>query len=422
MKFSKSILFLLLFTTFINAHTNLENEPVVIGEKIIINSKILGQDWEIYVSLPEYYDESAETYPVILNLDGLMLFKFISANTGLLSKTHSMPDSIIVGVQQKNRHKELKLPESLNFLKFIGEEVLPYIETNYRTSQHRTIAGHSLGGTFVLTSLINQPELFDSYIAISPVIGEDNTPDLKDFETFLNKNNQLIKQVYLAKGNEKLEYFTKVVELVDLLKNTKNIKIHSKFSEFEKDNHGTVLIPAVLDAFDYLNKGWIMPEIFSIGIGAFDSNEELESIGGIVAIKNYYKNLSNEKGYEIKIPTIIYSRLGFLFVNSGLDKELMELLRSDGKDQVYVNYYLGQSLISQDKLDLAIDFLKLNSEINSESGMAWNHLAQTYQINKQFGKAKQTYEKAVLLSEKQHHPKSQEFKQNLEKLHLLMKE
>lgn len=53
------------------------------------------------------------------------------------------------------------------FLQVIAEELIPYTETLYRANQERVLVGSSLGGLFTSYAMLEQPSLFDGYIALS---------------------------------------------------------------------------------------------------------------------------------------------------------------------------------------------------------------------------------------------------------------
>ena len=46
------------------------------------------------------------------------------------------------------------------FLRFMKEELIPQIESRYRTLPQRTLVGHSLGGLLTLSAFVEQPEMF----------------------------------------------------------------------------------------------------------------------------------------------------------------------------------------------------------------------------------------------------------------------
>ncbi|MEX2506745.1 MAG: alpha/beta hydrolase-fold protein [Pseudohongiellaceae bacterium] len=55
------------------------------------------------------------------------------------------------------------------FLQFIEQELKPFIADHYSVnSDDETLIGHSMGGLFVLWTLMNSPQSFDRYVAASP--------------------------------------------------------------------------------------------------------------------------------------------------------------------------------------------------------------------------------------------------------------
>lgn len=87
-----------------------------------------------------------------------------------------------------------------NFKKFIREDVMPYIDANYRTSGHTLAIGHSLGGSFVLNALVSEG-LFDDYFALSPNLMEDNDKLANDFMNY-DFNNGKPRFLLLTMANE----------------------------------------------------------------------------------------------------------------------------------------------------------------------------------------------------------------------------
>ena len=69
------------------------------------------------------------------------------------------------------------------YLAALEAEVLPFVESRYRTAPSRLLAGHSLGGLFTTYALVNRPDLFNGYIALSPSYhhGRDLIGQMADF-------------------------------------------------------------------------------------------------------------------------------------------------------------------------------------------------------------------------------------------------
>ncbi|MBW1612491.1 MAG: alpha/beta hydrolase [Deltaproteobacteria bacterium] len=153
---------------------------IEIGEKHTIKSGILSEDREILIHLPENYNSSEKAYPVLYRLDGsqiLLTETFVIVNR-LTYSYEITPEMIIVAVKNIERDKdmwpvntkyypEFREPGAANFLGFIKEELLPYIDDSFRTTDERILCGQSLSSVFVLYTFLKQPGLFDSYIAIS---------------------------------------------------------------------------------------------------------------------------------------------------------------------------------------------------------------------------------------------------------------
>lgn len=90
-----------------------------------------------------------------------------------------------------------------NFKKFIREDVMHYINSNYRTSGHTLAIGHSFGASFILNALASE-ELFDDYIALSPNFGEDNNLFADNFLGY-DFNNSKPRFLFLTMSNESEE-------------------------------------------------------------------------------------------------------------------------------------------------------------------------------------------------------------------------
>ena len=74
-----------------------------------IHSKIVNQDFEIYISLPYTYSQSKTTYPVLFNLDANMSFGITENVVHILSTLNKeIPEMIVVGIAYNiiNQHPD----------------------------------------------------------------------------------------------------------------------------------------------------------------------------------------------------------------------------------------------------------------------------------------------------------------------------
>jgi predicted alpha/beta superfamily hydrolase len=156
--------------------------PIPVRSEKIASLKV-GETREFHVSLPDGYAAAGEKYPVLLMLDGE--FNFNSGVIGGLrhaAQLGEMPEFIIVGIRNTDRAKDC-FPEELTygdgskaggradrFLDFIHDELVPYIEKNYRCQPFRVLYGTSNTGFTAVHALLRDPELADYFIAASATL------------------------------------------------------------------------------------------------------------------------------------------------------------------------------------------------------------------------------------------------------------
>jgi predicted alpha/beta superfamily hydrolase len=72
----------------------------------------------------------------------------------------------------------------LDYIRFIAEELKPFIDRTYRTEVDREstmIGGSSLGGLIAMHACLEKPEVFGKCLAFSPTLGWDQEELLQSF-------------------------------------------------------------------------------------------------------------------------------------------------------------------------------------------------------------------------------------------------
>ncbi len=143
------------------------------------------------------------------------------------------------------------------FKKFLKEELMPYIDSTYRTSGHTLAVGHSLSASFILDALETE-DMFDDYIALSPNLCWDD-----DFwaDALINFNFNDGKPRYfffnMANESEDTGWPSEWRYSWDKVKNhfestTLPDNIVMKFNESPQYDHNTSFQPVIIDALkDY---------------------------------------------------------------------------------------------------------------------------------------------------------------------------
>ena len=269
MKFS--YLLILLFVCAISvAQTEteiLDKQPFSIGDEVTLYSKTYKDERILNVYLPASYGKNDDaSYPVIYLLDGSKNEAFVHiaglVQFGSRADINMLPESIIVGIANTDRNRDLTYPTtneadkaefptsggSKKFIQFIEEELQSFMFQNYKVSSQKTIIGHSFGGLLASEILYKKPYLFDNYIIVSPSLWWDNQSLLKG----TLKEEIAEKNIFIGVGNEAEVMQTTAKALFEQVKIISSNKVHFQF--FEKQTHSDVIHLATYNAFEKLFK------------------------------------------------------------------------------------------------------------------------------------------------------------------------
>ena len=153
-----------------------------------IDSQETGRGYHVFVGLPNGYAETGDRrYPAVYILDGGELYPMLRTYYNYLRSGEEIPELILVAISYgtgdwrngNDRSHDFTAPAddrdfwggAADFQNFIGNELMPFIEGEYRArSDRRIIFGQSLGGQFVLHAAQTDPSLFWGYIASNPAL------------------------------------------------------------------------------------------------------------------------------------------------------------------------------------------------------------------------------------------------------------
>ena len=122
------------------------------------------------------------------------------------------------------------------FLKFIRTELIPFIETNYRSDPaQRVLQGSSYAGLFTLYALFSDPGLFRAYVSASPAVPFGNRYAFQQEAEFSKTHKELPVKLYLAVGGAE-GLSAPVQEMMQILKsrNYAGLKLETRVVEGER--------------------------------------------------------------------------------------------------------------------------------------------------------------------------------------------
>lgn len=138
---------------------------------------------QLCVYLPPSYQESGKSYPVVYYLHGFGEngTSFLMGQGQALDEAFSAgaKEFIMVsigGATKAGGSFYVNSPVCGNWEDYIVSEVIPIIDTNFRTLAHRDsrgIVGFSMGGFGAINLSLQHPDVFGSFLAMSPGLLED---------------------------------------------------------------------------------------------------------------------------------------------------------------------------------------------------------------------------------------------------------
>ncbi|MDA9575570.1 alpha/beta hydrolase-fold protein [Flavobacteriaceae bacterium] len=330
------ILFAMFCTTPLYAQTQYE----------YIESDRLGTR-ELKIQLPRNYEENTEKYyPLILVLDGDFLFEIVAGNVDYTSYWADMPEALVVGINQvETRSEDLFVSDATffptqdgaKFYEFLGAELMPYLEENYRLGTFKVAVGHGASANFINFYSFRKTPLFQAYIALSPSMSPYMDSNLT--EQLADLKSPLF--YYMSTASEDFRDHRKDITAL----NTKLEAIDSNHLFYAFDNFDG------LDHYGLVNTS--IPKALQHIFLVFQPISRSEYKKYILPLETSPVAYLTEKYYRIETLFGIEKQIllnDFRAIASALDKkeqfeyfkDLAKLARESYPDSVLHNYYMGR--------------------------------------------------------------------------------
>lgn len=326
----KLLVSLCFFTALISPSSAQENSnPIVIGEEVKIFSDTLNEERTILVGKPASYDQGDESYPIMIVLDGGSHFHYTTGMTNYLANNQFIPELLVIAVQNTDRNRDLTPPSQVqseidrlpthggaaNFQTFIADELLPWVDENYRTRPYKILVGHSFGGLFAINSLVTRPDIFDAYIAISPSLQWNDQRLVDRAETFFDNTEELDVSLFMTVGNEGNGLLGGVRKLSGVLDEKSPSGFDWHFEHMPMETHGSVPQRSTYQGLEFVFANWYMR-----------NPDEFYSKYGMEAVERFYAIGDEKYGYERGLPASTVQNIVAQLANSGQVDEATELL------------------------------------------------------------------------------------------------
>ncbi len=155
-----------------------DGDPIVIGHYKTIQSEILQEERQLQVTLPESYSKSDKAYPVVYLFYGNRIMLYYTETVSIFSNLGGdgvIPECILIGVGNVDRYRDYSFedwygnPSEMDkFYKCFTHEIIPYVESNYRTKDFRIAITPQASSSFLMYTHFKSPDLFQLGISNNP--------------------------------------------------------------------------------------------------------------------------------------------------------------------------------------------------------------------------------------------------------------
>ncbi|TDQ25724.1 alpha/beta hydrolase-fold protein [Tenacibaculum caenipelagi] len=392
----KIFIVVLLFFLNLKSHSQINETNNIVGKTFLIQSKILNDEREVQVFLPDSYTESKKEYPVLYILDGQRYFLHGVSLHKSFVEFRQTPEFIIVGISKKQSDRNRNFSSnSKKYLDFIEKEAIGFIEQRFRTSKERLLFGWAYGGGFVIQAMTTNPDLFKGYIAASPFPLDEK---INKVDSLSSKTPNFYKFLYFTSGSNEGVVKDGTDKLNKLLLNKAPKTMNWTFREIEGEEHRSTPFTTL---YHGLKKYYhFYPEL------QFSNLEEFNKAGGLDYVYDYYKQRAQQFGFPRELTkwtmfTLVRNAMRANDYNQ-FDTFMNEFEKTNFFGELRINRAcsIAEFYLENNQYDKAINLFTFLSEKHPNAERPLKGLGDTYKEMSDENKASLFYKKVKELSDK----------------------
>ena len=195
---------------------------------------------------PEDYSPEKK-YPLVVVLDAEYLFEQVVATAKFYSRFESMPEVIVVGIEQSENDLRWKdcafdeysgLPDEKgkSFYEFLGMEIIPYLDVTYNTAPFRMFIGYDITANFGNYFLFKDRSIFSAFVSISPLLAPEMETRIPERLTAIDQ--QIFYHLIVGGGKSKSK--NTILQLDQNLKSIDKKTLHYSFDEYPDANNVSI--------------------------------------------------------------------------------------------------------------------------------------------------------------------------------------
>ena len=380
------------------------SQPITVGETFVIPSAVMREDRRVMISLPESYGRTSSAYPVLFLLDGSSHIVHGGALVQyLVTARNRIPEMIVVALPNTDRNRDMTPgPGAVQFQKYLAEELIPWVEQNYRTVPERVVFGHSLSASFVVHTLLNRPALFSGYIAASaPLWRYDSLA--RDMRLGLTRAAQTGAAIYLTVGELETENIRgSVQKFADALRAAPAGQAPaSTFGILPDEDHNSTPHRSLYIALEWRYRSYRLPLFLTL--------PELDSVGGVEGMQRHYRLFGERFRYPALPPPNRVVTAAEILTDTGRFDEVMKLAATYARDYPRIAEQIvnaaGYAQLRRGRLAEGLATLTRNAAMFPDSPNVYDSLGDARCLNGDAKGALESRQNAVRAAERASHPR-----------------
>lgn len=268
-----------------------------------VYSTVLKEKRELQILLPGEFENTYYSYPVIYLLDAESNFGTGVEVLSFLMDNHFIPPHIVVGIPNTDRFRDMTPVDSVlnktifpsrgganTFIKTLETDVFPFISKQYRGSSQRLVLGHNYSGLFVMHAFLSRNELFDRYMAFSPILWWNDTAMLNDLDNYLSKSSSLRKYLFVSFASEAKNMLEACKSFAKIMEEKAPSDLKWKYEWMPDEDHYSLYRKSLMKGMEIIFKDYKYPSV-----------EDLAK-GGIGSAASYLRDIMLNYGRKEKLP------------------------------------------------------------------------------------------------------------------------
>lgn len=322
----------------------------IIGETLTIRSDRLKREMIIDLYLPAGYRLTHDRYPLLVTCQSNFLH--ISGITADLAGKKLIPELLVASV--RNYSSGDFIPEDIpgrsgmggadRFVDFFQEELIPYLDSHYRTRPFRIFYSGSFGGGFAVYAFLTRPDAFNAFLAATPAIDYEGSSSriMEIAPSRLAGYGRRERFLYL--GVEQDPVLVEILErFTALLNRTELPGLNWKYRRLFDEDHASLPNQVVYDGLRFVFSKW-------------NTIPEAVAAGGVEAIRIYAADLEKTYDYPAGLSDYAVQKTAAAYRNQNRMADAIGLLQYHLKfhpDREMIWLALGRALEADGRLEEA---------------------------------------------------------------------